>query len=194
LQYLIWESWVSNYLALSKKHQQFIQDLANILLTDKYAKNIEENKRNHSRNYDIVSSWKKDMKSSSLWLLLKTYTSFLRDIEEIRSWVGKWYTQILNKINKYKEKRWFNPDSKLYDLLETLKLEVEWVELVHKFLDEKWLVQEMDFRKREKAILYEIERIKAEIKWQETKIKWQEEEIKKLDNYLKVLNRFLDNI
>ena len=40
LQYLIWETGVSSYLNLSEENKKFIQELADLILTDEYAENI----------------------------------------------------------------------------------------------------------------------------------------------------------
>jgi len=188
LQYLIWTDWASSYLALSKEHKLFVQDLANLLLTDEYAKNIEENKRNHSRKYQVISKWERKLKTSSLWLLLRTYSNFLRDIEKVRSWVGKSYNNILWKINKYKEKRWFNPNPKLYELLETLKPEVEAVEKVHEFLRKKGLEMEMNNRKKSEAILAEIKRLEWILQRERAKTKELDEIINKQNNKMNEQN------
>jgi hypothetical protein len=56
LQYLIGNSGVSSYLKLSSEHQKFIQEIADIILTDEYVQNIEEHKKDKKIPYDIVSS------------------------------------------------------------------------------------------------------------------------------------------
>ena len=187
LQYLIWPEWVSSYLALSKEHQQFIQDLANLLLTDEYAKDIEKNKRNHSRKYEKIE-WTK-LKTWHLALLLKKSLLLIRDIETITSWVDKRFKSIISTSKKYEEKKWYNVDSKLYELLETLKPEVEAVEKVHEFLRKKGLEREMDNRKKSEVILAEIKRIEAQIKEKDIKIKEKDIKIKELDKYLQTLKR-----
>jgi hypothetical protein len=104
LQYLIWPTWVWTYLNLSEKHQEFVKDIANILLTDDYAENIEENKKNHTRNYDIISEWKQKLKTAHLTLFITRYINLLQDIEMIRAWADKSYKYLFKALNNYKEK------------------------------------------------------------------------------------------
>ena len=213
LQYLIWKTWVSSYLNLSKEHQDIVKKIADILLTDEYAENIEENKKHKTRNYDIVSSWEKDLKTSHLWIFIKRAIFLLQDVQEIRKSSQRLYKNLLKSLDEYKEKKWYSPNPKLYTVLKTLEPKIQAVLKVHEFLDQKGLAKEMDYRKKEDAIKAEIAKIEAEIrdnndiiKWQESKIKWQESKIKWLDKdiksqekkikelnaYIKTLNKFLD--
>jgi hypothetical protein len=212
LQYLIWITWVSSYLTLTDKHKDLVKEIANIILTDKYAKNIEENKRNKTRNYDVVSSWEKDLKTSSLWLLLYRTITLLQDIEMVRKGSNNTYQLILKTLTKYEEKKWYKPDPKLYTILKQLEPEIQSVLKVHEFLDKQGLAKEMDYRKKEEAITKELARAKAELKekndvlawkkwiikekndilaWLDSDIKWLDKKIKELDEYIKTLQRFI---
>ena len=198
LQYLVGKSGVSSYKTLSDEHKVFIQKITNIILTDKYAKNLEAKKKGEVKEYLVVSSWKKELKTGHLRILITRITYLLDDIEQVTSGVDLRYKNIISELNKYKKERWYILDENIFKLLRKIEPKIERVLKVHRLLKEKGLAQEKDFRKKEAVILKEIERVNAIIKGQEEKIKGQEEKIKgqeerrkKLDKRIKELNAYL---
>jgi len=177
LQYLIGESWVSTYLTLNKKHQNFIQKLADLILTDEYAKNIEENKRNKTRNYNVISiKWNKKFKTARLSSVIQLSINLLQDIELVTTWVDWRYERINKLLQRFESKNWYKVNPQIYNLLETLQPEIDWVLAVHKLINEKGLAQKKDFTKKQKIILAEIKKIEEENNKLDTIL---EEEIKK---------------
>ena len=197
LQYLIWKTGVSTYLTLSDEHQKFIQEIADIILTDEYVQNIEEHKKDKKIPYDIVSSWEKDLKTNNLSFFVMKVVYLLKDIQEIRSWVDSQFSRAEKLLNKYQEKKWYNIPEELLQKLDELKPEIENIIKIHKLLDEQGLKNTMDYRKKEQVILDEIVRIQEELKEQNDIISWKkwilkekDAEIKKLQEYLDTLKRF----
>ena len=197
LQYLVWPTAVWNYLNLSEKDQNFVKEIANIILTDKYAKNIEKESRVNWDNY--ISLWKIDTFDLSDYL--ERVVNILYSIQRCEKWLEKPYNQLLKDLNDVKNLKNINI---LINKLKTLKPKVEAVKRLHEMLKEKQLQDEKNYRKKETALLKEIRRIDAKIKKQNAQIKEKDklikkdeerfkrkrEELRKLNEYLKTLKRF----
>jgi len=194
LQYLIWKTGVSTYLTLSDEHQNFIQEIADIILTDEYVQNIEEHKKDKKIPYDIVSSWEKYLKTNNLSFFVMKVVYLLKDIQEIRSWVDSQFSRAEKLLNKYQEKKWYNIPEELLQKLDELKPEIENIIKIHKLLDEQGLKNTMDFRKKEQVLNDEISRIKKEINKNESIIKWNEDIIKNNYKEIKKLKAYLDTL
>ena len=197
LQYLVWETWMWTYLTLSKEHQKVIQDLANILLTDEYAKNIEENAKIDWDNY-IIIDW--DLDTFSLSDFLERSIYILRWIQWVERWIDENYNVLLKDLKKYSK---YKNIKQFYDKLLTFKPKIEAIKEIFKNLDKQNYKNEMDFRKREAIIKQELKKVEeelkkkygiivwlqGEVKWLQGEVQWLQEEIRKKLEYIKTLKR-----
>lgn len=183
LQYLLWETTTITYMNLDNDHKELIKEMSDIILTDEYAKDIEDKRKWVDKKMDIVE-W---TKFKTIWfaLYLKRVVNLCHDIEEVNSWVMKRYNWILSSVKNFETKKWYTMNKQAIELLSSLRWEIEAVLQIHKLLDEEIGRNSMDYKKKHDLLLKELEE-KTEI------LKQLKTNNDKLEAFIKIANRFLD--
>ena len=196
LQYLLWDSPTVTYMKLNKDHQELIQKISQIILTDEYAQDIEDKRDWTDKKLEKIE-WTK-LNTTVLTLIVKKVIDLSSSIENVNSWSGKWYKGVLKSIKRF-EKKWYITDSKILILIDTLKPEIEAVMELHRLLNEKAGKDSMDYNKKYDILIKEIAETKNRIEKTKNRIEKTKKDIiklkeknAKLEAFIKVANRFLD--
>jgi len=199
LQYLVWSAEVvSSYNALSEEHKKFIQDLANLLLTDdKYVDNIIKQTQLEWDNY-IVLAW--DYDTFDISGILEDSIKLLRWIEIVEKWIEDKYNYLIEILNDYKntipdeKQKIRNQLNTALVRIQSFKWDINDIIDYYKFLEQEWIkTQETSGSEISNIIDAKINKILAEIKEKDDiikkKVKEKDDIIKKQNKQIKYLEK-----